>query len=302
MRNIPIENLTLQSIDERIDQLPLLPAVVSQLMKIHQDTTHFYEQATELAKNDPPLATRVLRIANSASAAASKPIINMREALIRVGVDRALSLITAVSVARVFTPSKPEHKAIWQHSIETAQIAYCVAEHFKALNVDKDLAYTCGLLHDIGRFVLFENAAKALEATDAKGWDSPIELPVVEKELLGFTHADVGYLAAKKWHLPKTIENVIHYHHRYDLWRLDKGSVTFRSLLTVVQFADFLSVLIEKKPDWSEWSEEFLREEIKHVCIHKHWPAMEFPLDEVIAELPAINDKCQSMMSNLGID
>lgn len=294
--------LTLSVVEKRVEQLPLLPAVVCDLMTLDPNSSHFYDKVTELSESDPPLATRVLKIVNSAAAAPSHTITNLHEALIRVGVNKILYFITSVSVAKVFTPVTEQQKAIWQHSVETAHIAEFVAENMPDFHVDKHMAYTCGLLHDIGRFVLFEITAKAIDVIDSHGWDTPIELPEVENRILGFTHAEVGYVAAKKWQLPKLVVELIHHHHNYELWHGKDVPQNFVQLLTVVQFADFLSVLIEKNPDWPDWDESKLRGQIKKTCIHHGWPEIAFPLDKLVKELPAIAVECHQVMEKLRLN
>ncbi|WP_415903821.1 HDOD domain-containing protein [Neptuniibacter sp. QD48_55] len=291
--------LTLSRIEERVQQLPLLPSVVCDLMALDTNSPFFYDKVTELSQADPPLATRVLKIANSASSAHSHVITDLHEALIRVGTDKILSIITTLSVARVFTPVTDQQKAIWQHSIETAHIAKFVAIHLKDINVDKGLAFTSGLLHDIGRFVLFEMTAKAIDVVDAKGWDTPIELPEVEKGVLGFTHADAGFIAAKKWQLPKVIVDMIRYHHNYDISKHNEVSAELRSLVLVVQFADLVSVLIEKNPEWPDWDEAKLTSEIRSFCHHDSWPKVNFPVNELVKELPVISNECYQILEKL---
>lgn len=293
--------LTLALIEEKIRHLPLLPSVVCDMMHLDQESPHFFEKAAQLSEIDPPLATRVLAIANSASAAPTNPIIKMHDALIRVGANKIQSLILALSVTKIFVPSKPEHKAIWQHSIETAVFSRFLASQLNQFTVDSEQAYTAGLLHDIGRFVLFEISARAIEVIDTRGWDSPIELPLVEERILGFTHANVGFIAAKKWQLPKELQNVIRDHHHYNIWQEKKSSEEFNQLLTVVQFADLLSVFVEKNIDWPKWTEKQLTEKITRYCHHPDWPQIDFPIEAICKALPKLTKEVHQDMLKLGI-
>lgn len=299
---MPIKKkLTLEIVKERIQHLPLLPSLVCDLMSLDTDSSDFFSIVAELAKKDPPLTAKVLKIVNSASSSPTQDISNLEQALIRVGVAKILSFITSVSVSRVFTPSTDQQKGLWQHSLETAKLAEFIAENTPSFNVDKDLAYTCGLLHDIGRFVLFEISAKAIDVIDSAGWDSPIELPDTETKILGFTHAEVGHLAAKKWRLPKIVTEVIRHHHRYDLWEYPDVPEDFKQLETIIQFADFISVWITKNPTWPDLSKAELRKEIKAACIHDAWPDISFPIDKIVEELPLLSVECNQVMNELRI-
>lgn len=293
--------LTLKLIEERIQQLPLLPAEVCELMSADTDTPEFYDKVTALAKSDPSLATRVLQIVNSAAAAPVHPITDIHQAIIHIGVNKTLKFIYFLSVVKVFTPVTANQKAIWQHSIETARFAEFIAMNMEDTAIDKGLAYTCGLLHDIGRLVLFELSSRAIDLVDTKGWDTPIELPEIENRMLGFTHADVGYIAIKKWGLPRVLMDIVLYHHHYDLYSNPKVSEDVTELITIVQFADFLSVLIEKNPDWPTWNKETLEKEITASCIQDDWPRINFPIKSLVEELPSLNAECQNSVKVLGL-
>lgn len=270
-------------------------------MKLSQESHDFFDKVSELTQNAPILASRILSIANSASSATSSPITNIQDALIRLGIFKTLSLITTISVSGVISPSKPAHNAIWRHSLETAYLCRYLAGSLPEFSVDKELAYLCGLLHDIGRFVMLQISSKIIDVVDSRGWNTPVELPAVEDKLFGFTHADVGYIAAKKWQLPETITNVIQQHHQYDLWKKNEQSVEFRQLLTIVQLADSISVLTQVNPDWHDWSETALKDRIVEDCIHKDWPTMDFKVDDLILNLPNLYVECEKVLKDIGV-
>jgi len=294
--------LTLDYVTEQIDRLPLLPSVTWELSELSHDADNFYEKVTELAEQDPPLTAKILKFANSASSSPVSQIHNVHHALVRLGVLNTLDLITALAVEKAFKPSKAEHKGIWRHSIETAIFSRFLVDHMPGFHVSGSLAYTCGLLHDIGRFVLLQISFKIIDLVDMKGWSTPEELPDVERELFGFSHAEVGYIAAERWQLPKAVCNTLRFHHHYNLWNLEEASQSFLQLLTVIQFADFLSVLLIKNPDWSDWSKEELKVQISEYCIHSDWPGIQFPIDALIQELPELASKCERILSCAGID
>lgn len=288
-------------VKERIHSLPSLPAVVAELMTLSQDAEDFLERVVDLAKLDPPLAARILRVANSVMSASSTPISDLHTALVRLGVFRTVALVSTLAVARVFDAKDDEHKAVWQHSVETACLSRQLAHLMPEFRVDPELAYTCGLLHDIGRFILLRISPKLIGVIDEQGWQSPTELPGVERKLIGFTHADVGVLAAKEWNLPDEITLMIHYHHRYDLWHSDQLSVAQKRLISIVQFADMVSVFIELHPDWPCCTPEQLCDRIETVCHHPEWPLIDFHIDQLAEGLPEISEECDQLLQGLGL-
>ncbi|SIS99442.1 HDOD domain-containing protein [Neptunomonas antarctica] len=291
----------LEKLTRHINQLPMLPGVLFQLMKLNSDDNEFYDQVHELAKSDPPLASFILGYANSAASSPNHKINSLQAALTRVGSQTIVELITALSVSKVFIPSQPEHKAIWKHSIETAVIASFLSKNTHHHEVDPEMAYMCGLLHDIGRFVLFQFAPEALNETDIMGWSSPDELPLVEEKILGTSHTEIGFIACQKLNLPPVVASVVKHHHNYNIFRNTQAPKVFRELVLIIQFADFLSVMAIKTPGWAQLSTDDLKTHILAHCIMPNWGQHALPLDMIAKALPMLITKSDKLAASLGV-
>ena len=293
--------LTLEEITEHVDHLPMLPAILFEIMQCDADDENFYERIYELAKSDPSLAAFILSYANSAASYATHHIDGLKTALTRVGSQTIVDLLTTLSVARVFIPKKKEHKALWHHSIEVANIASFVSRVSGNHQVPPDEAYMGGLLHDIGRFVLFQLSPNALDETDAKGWHTPKELSEVEQQLLGFNHAKVGYITCKKLHLPQLLINMVRYHHNYEIVEHPRAPKELQELSLVVQFSDAVSVFLAQNQEWKSWSEPELIIEISKNCIHESWVNHEIPVKALVHALPMLMEKSAKTCKSLGV-
>jgi putative nucleotidyltransferase with HDIG domain len=295
------KKLTLEMIEERIQSIPAFPAVVCELMELAHDADDFFEKVGCLAEKSPLLASRILSFANSAASAPSSPIINIQEALIRLGIFKTLSMITMVSISRNLPLAKPQYKAIWSHSIETAYLSRHIAESLPDFQVDKGLVYLCGLLHDLGRFVFLQVSSKIIDVIEGRGWDTYHQLSDIEYKLFGFTHVETGTLAAKKWQLPEPISQIIEHHHQFDLWQKDEGTLEFRQRLTIVQLADAICTLIQRNPGWHDWPDAMLKDRILEDCIHKNWPTLDFNVDQLISNLPELIAECNEVSKEMGV-
>ncbi|MFT5706365.1 MAG: putative nucleotidyltransferase with HDIG domain [Oceanospirillaceae bacterium] len=291
--------LNLKNIYKRIGHLPLLPSVVCDLMQLDPDSIHFLEQIEDLSKHEPSLAVRVLQIANSVQASPMKPITDIHQALIRTGSDDILSFLSRFSVTKVLTPMKSDERNLWRHSIETAYLSEYIARANPKLLIDPNLAYSCGLLHDIGRFVLFNVASKSIDFLESKDWKTPSELSDTETQFFGFTHAEVGSLAAQRWKLPAVITQVITHHHNYSKIDLFKFPDNFKNLLQVIQLSDFISTCLEKNANWKDFNQQQLLDEIQNNWISKLDNQFAIDTVDLVNTIPLIVNKSNESMMKL---
>jgi len=291
---------SLKEIEERVQQLPFLPTVLTELINLDKNSPLYFEQVVALARKDPSLSTLILKIANSAASASKTPIDNLQLAMSRIGTESISGYIATLGVTRVFVPTADEHKLLWKHAIETAIYAERVALYMPTLSVNPEMAYLCGLLHDIGRFVMFDTAPEALAHTPSTSWASPQELPKVERSIVGYDHSMVGLIACKHWQLPKQICNLVRAHHAYSAFRNDDLPIGFRHLVFVIQFADFISIMLTKNPEWLNESEKQLQAHIKQYCVHDAWGDIELPLEKLSRDLPLLHQTAQEWSRSIG--
>ncbi|MEH6444750.1 MAG: HDOD domain-containing protein [Oceanospirillaceae bacterium] len=293
--------LTLRNINKRLKILPALPSSVCELMQLNSESDDFFAKIAEISQYEPSLTTRVLKVVNSIKASPVKPITDINQALVRAGCDEILSFITMMSVAQVFTPVSDNQKKLWQHSIEVALFSRYLASNNPSTDVDPNLAYTSGLLHDIGRLVLFNLSTSSVDFIASKHWSTPVELPEIESQYFGFTHAQVGYLAAKRWQLPQVITDVIMFHHVYAEKELLGLSGNFKQLLYIIQLSDYLSMYLMKDNAWQELDDAQLLTEITHNCVSKISKNLKIDSNHLILEIPAIVEKAKQSMRKLRI-
>lgn len=197
--------------------LPSLPDVILRLQeKLRDPGVGMNELAEELA-SDPPLAARVLRIANSAYYSLSVPVLDITHAVAILGLDTMSTLLMQVGVMDVFAHQKRaedfDPSILWEHSVFTAQVAGSFPKRLLR-HASREELYVCGLLHDIGKFVLYDHVREEfLECVrEAKKERS---LHKVERRVFEFTHADVGALVAERWGLPQKAVRAIGAHHDF---------------------------------------------------------------------------------------
>jgi len=145
--------------------------------------------------------------------------------------------------------------------------AKLITQAAPALEVNPEQAYLCGLLHDIGRFVLFDKASDQLNMVEDTHWQTPAELVQSERELYGFNHSELGQRVCIKWALPQIIIDVVANHHEFDLPDSLFADSPLGHLIRIVQMADFFSVLILLNPDAMSWQSDVLEKALHDRCV-----------------------------------
>jgi putative nucleotidyltransferase with HDIG domain len=237
-----------KAIAERVDTLPLLPSVLLRVLHLDPESDGYFDELLKLASQEPNLAVRLLRYANSAASAPAKPIHSLQQAAMRLGTAECAHIVTALAVARVFVPRTKEQRMLWRHSVQVAYVARMIACRDTRAREAHEQAYVGGLLHDIGRFAMFEAATEDLQKVNESDWATPDELLASETALLGYDHAQLGALVCERWNLPSLLTEVVRLHHVAVLPPHAAGGALGEDL-RVVRLADTIAVYVDLHPD-----------------------------------------------------
>lgn len=216
--------------------LPTVPLVVTRILALTESESSSPRELIDLIELDHVLTARILRIANSPFFGLSRQATSLQRALMVLGYDSVRDLALGVKVWDAFVDRGGSAVLqLWQHAASVAVSARSIG---RELGADTGTAFTCGLLHDIGRAALHLHAPEAM-AQLAMG---PGEESLAgEREVLGVDHAAVGAWMSESWNLPPILVEAIRDHHepRYD-------ALPPASLASLVGLADELSRRIER--------------------------------------------------------
>jgi len=196
--------------------IPTIPEVLARIWQLVDDPRSSASDLEKVVSMEPPLAAKVLRLANSPYYGGRGRIKDVQTAITALGFHTLRNLAICLSVAsslqrRGSSKSIVDHRALWQHSVAVAVLAREVA---RAVSLDEpDEVFTAGLLHDLGKFVISlgrpEAYSEVLRRRDAVG----MTLLGAESSVLGFDHAAVGAGFAERWHFPERLQELILHHH-----------------------------------------------------------------------------------------
>jgi len=185
-------------IRRRIEATPKLASLQSinkALSALIRSESSLNSQIAEIIRRDPSLSTRILRMVNSVYFGLSARLNNIEEAVFFLGLRQIRELSLATPVIEEMEGFKLNTslpwKELWSHSIGTAILTREIIAS-TPLRVDDDTDYLVGLLHNIGKVVMayaFPNELVALMSTRAA---TPAEVCRLERELIGWDHAQIG--------------------------------------------------------------------------------------------------------------
>jgi HD-like signal output (HDOD) protein/two-component sensor histidine kinase len=200
----------LQALSERIEtlrSLPTLPHILLRLIELCNRPEKGLQEITRLINQDPALAERVLRLVNSAFYSLKQKITTIGEALLLLGLEAVKNIAISSSVYQVFQGPPARHgldlKSFWWHSLRCAVMARRLA--VKTAYAAPDEAFLAGLLHDIGKILLWSSFRREYVGTGGG-------LPAAERRL-GLTHAEAGAWLIGRWQLATFLPDAVRYHH-----------------------------------------------------------------------------------------
>ena len=128
-------------------------------------------------------------------------------------------------------------KLFWEHSWGAATAAKAIAGRSGYAVAEE--AFTCGLLHDLGKMVMLRNQSRIYNEILTKVYSGESSFSKAEVCAFGFSHAHVGALLALKWRFPPQLVEGILYHHEFN------QAPGFRQLAAIISLADSMMIFLE---------------------------------------------------------
>jgi putative nucleotidyltransferase with HDIG domain len=168
----------------------------------------------EAIEKDLDLTARLLRLGNSSFYGFSSRLATVTEAISLIGLQQVQDLILASSVIEQFAGVPDEFvsmESFWRHSLACGIGARLLAAEGELPNADKYFA--AGLLHDVGRLVLFARAPEMAQWVFQRYRRERLLLREAEMHVLGFDHQQLGEALLEVWKFPANLVQAVAYHH-----------------------------------------------------------------------------------------
>jgi putative nucleotidyltransferase with HDIG domain len=228
---------TAEQIDEVIEGLFPIPQIALKIIRMINDGAPSFREISQEVRKDQVLGARIIRMCNSAPVKPAIKIDSIDKALLRIGEKKLKLLALSFSMQDFISQARRGYSmckgGLFHHSVCTAEISCRLAE--LTGKTRPDLAYTAGLLHDIGKVILDQYVNRAYPLFYRQLQIQGSDLTTVEKSLFGLAHTEAGHRLACRWNLPGFVREAILYHHEPD------EAAGNRALAHMTYLADLMS-------------------------------------------------------------
>ncbi|HUD49560.1 MAG TPA: HDOD domain-containing protein [Candidatus Baltobacteraceae bacterium] len=219
-----------------VTSLPPAPMLVTELLALFRQPDYDVDQVVQLISYEPSLTAQILRISNSALFAGEQPPSDIFEAVSRVGFYQIYCLVVSLFGARTRSIEGADKGVnvdqLWRHSVAVAVSTSVVAEES---GQTRAVAFTAGLLHDIGKLVLASAERESYAKLIQRGKDEGVLLTALERSALIIDHAELGGELMRRWNLPPDVVAAVRYHHELE------AVPRYEQLTAAVQVGDMIA-------------------------------------------------------------
>ena len=193
-------------------RLPTLSPTVHKIIEIIESDEVDLDDLADAVSGDPALASRIMGVANSSYFRGAAAVPNVREALMRMGVREARTIVVVVALRSTVLRASGLAEAaanLWRHSLLSATATQEICSEMPAW---ESAGFLAGLVHDIGRLAIlgFASELPAWQEDGSEPTSSEIE------SIADASHESLGALILHSWHFPEAFSQAVMHHHGPD--------------------------------------------------------------------------------------
>jgi len=224
-------------VDHAIETTQPIPQIALNILALLEEGGKFTSLADQV-KQDQVITAKILRFSNSPLYSSGRDITSIDRAMVFLGENSLTEIALSAAISSSFAESGVGYGlmkgGLFKHALAVAHLAKVLA--LETRMAEAGIAYTAGLLHDIGKIVLDRFVANSLPFFYRQGVGSSKDYAEIERELFDTDHLEVGFRLAQRWHLSESLTEVIAHHH----WP-EQAATAHLPLVHLIYLADLLS-------------------------------------------------------------
>ena len=210
----PAAGVTPAQLVSGVVRLVSLPEVCLRVGEMLEDPRTTATDLGRVIGRDTGLTARLLKIVNSAFYGFPSRIETVSRAVTIIGMRELRGLVLAASAIEAFSkvPNDVLNMAhFWRHSVYCGVVAQLLAQRCNVLHSER--LFVAGLLHDIGKLIICHKLPGRARLVQQRTEESGLFDFEVERQVLGFDHAEVGGELMRQWRMPEVLVDAVRWHH-----------------------------------------------------------------------------------------
>ncbi|GJL77117.1 MAG: HD family phosphohydrolase [Nitrospinaceae bacterium] len=203
----------IESILNQSNQASSLPPLFNKINDAVEDPECSFMEIARLISGDSVLSAHLLKLANSSFFGFPSQIETITHAVTVIGMAQIRDLVLAMTVTDRFKnicPKLIDMQAFWFHSVACGLAARVIATFRHEANVER--YYVLGMFHDLGRLIFLLQFGESVQEIFAQVKEAKKSLPLLERDIIGCDHAELGGGLLKKWGLPESLSEAVSFH------------------------------------------------------------------------------------------
>jgi HD-like signal output (HDOD) protein len=237
-RDLPTGEVLQKIILNRLTELPPMPQVMFKAREIMNDPTSSFKALADILEKDQAMATRVLRLSNSAYYGLAGKVTSVQHAAVLLGYKTVGEVVQMATSSKLLGDSLEGYKLdsgdLWKHSLAVAIASRLIAAK-KHRDMEND-AFAAGLIHDAGKIVLNKYILERSDVFEEYMAGDNKSFLDAEKDILGFDHSEIASSMCDIWKIPKSLTSAISFHH-------NPAASNDNLLAKIVHVADALALM-----------------------------------------------------------
>ena len=205
--------ITPQELIANLGDLPPLPQVASQVLRVSADPDANAEDLRKVISMDQALTSQILKISNSAMFGMMREVTTLTQAIMTLGFSTIKSVVIASSAKNLYHRGTVglQERLIWEHALVSAIGARAFAKSLRFARIEE--AFIGGLMHDIGKSVMGVKFPERYGALLSAVYNDQSNNLQLELDTFGFDHAMVGEALLGQWNLAASLQSAVRWHH-----------------------------------------------------------------------------------------
>lgn len=205
--------ITPQELIANLGDLPPLPQVASQVLRISADPDASAEDLRKVISMDQALTSQILKISNSAMFGMVREVTTLTQAIMTLGFSTIKSVVIASSAKNLYHRGTVglQERLIWEHALVSAIASRAFAKSLRFARVEE--AFIGGLMHDIGKSVMGVKFPERYSTLLRTVYNEKVNALQLELDTFGFDHAMVGEALVGQWNLATSLQSAVRWHH-----------------------------------------------------------------------------------------